>query len=589
MSESDKWARLRHERLIRGSAALNPRDTSPLPEEAVQHWLQREGYASATERSVDGNFPLHTACSRGKLGIVHYLIANGASVDVKATVSGFTPLHFAAIRNKERTVRWLVNECGATVDIEASGGTTPMMCAAHAGNLAVMKLLLSRGATFANRRKPMVAIAASRGHLDTIRWLHDQGCELDALSRSGTSALMHAAAKGHKHVLTWLAKKGCDLNRTNNDGDTALSLACEYGRRSIVKWLIKHGADVSHTNRYGLFPLSLAASNGHVSLIEWLLANGCPLETRHYPMRSVTMTTAARHGQLKVVQYLVTKCGVSPLAIDGLGKSAVQYACEKGHLDVLKYFVEQCNVTLDHRGSRGRTLAILAAHYGRLDILRYIYSVNPQLLLLRDAMGTSILSYALDNMQSGIVHWLVSHGCLIGGSQPEQNLHSSSSLPVVPPQLRPQLQLNPTADPEENADQNTAAPTPIAIIDGIPLMHSAIASGTLSMVEFLVDCGAPIDFVDQHGYNSACLAIRYSRLSVLKWLVKRGASLEVVSYSGNTPMMLAASTGHLPMFTWLLSQGCTLSGKNLSGGDVQTFARSSPAILNFLQRIGWSN
>lgn len=539
----------------------------------------------------EGHFPLHTACSRGKLGIVHYLVTHGAAVDMRARLSGFTPLHFAAIRNNERTARWLVEECGAPVHVEANAGTTPMMCAAHVGNIALMKFLRDHGASFASRTKPIVAVAAGRGNLQAVKWLFKQGCDLDAISPSGSSALMHAAARGHCDIVSWLAKKGCDINRTNEEGDTALSWASEHGKHSVVKWLVKHGANIIHTNRYGLFPISLAATNGHLSVIEWLLAHGCPLEPKTHPMKSLTLTNAARHGQLQVVQYLVSQCGVSPLATDGVGKSSLQYACERGHLEIFRYFIEDCQVSLDYRSSRGRTLAILAAHYGRLDILRYIYSVNSQLLLVRDDSGTSILSYALDNLHSNVVHWLVAHGCVISSPDSENARHSdkyssSSLLDLAHAITYPDLDAAPAQPANDDATQD---PLPPPTIDGIPLMHSAIASGSISMIEFLVNCGAPVDFIDKHGYNSACLAIRYNRFSILKWLVHRGASLSIQTNSGTTPLMLAASAGHLPMFAWLLRQGCSISEKNHTGSDVLTFARSSPSILSFLHRIGWTN
>lgn len=550
----------------------------------MRKWLLREGYANMSDITREGHFPLHTACSRGKLGIVHYLVTNGAAVDMRARLSGFTPLHFATIRNNERTARWLVNECGAPVNVEGNAGTTPMMCAAHVGNIELMKFLRDHGGTFVSRTKPIVAVAAGRGNLSAVKWLHKQGCDLDATSPSGSSAIMHAASRGHKDVVIWLAKKGCDFNRTNDEGDTALSWASEQGRHSIVKWLVKHGSNSIHTNRFGLFPISLAASNGHLSVIEWLLANGCPLEPRLLPMRSLTLTNAARHGQLQVVRFLVLRCQVSPLAMDGVGKSSLQYACERGHLEVFRYFIEECSISLDHRVSRGRTLSILAAHYGRLDILRYIYSVDSRLLLLRDDSGTSIMSYALDNMHSNVVQWLVAHGCII--SNPDMLSDPVDEDPTP-------LQAGFTSESNRSvvlSDELRESLLHLPLtIDGIPLMHSAIASGSISTIEFLVSSGAPVDFVDKAGYNSACLAIRYNRFPILKWLVHRGSSLSVRTHSGTTPLMLAASAGHLPMFVWLLRQGCSISGKNLTGSDVLTFARSSPSILNFLHRIGWAN
>ena len=69
--------------------------------------------------------------------------------------------------------------------------------------------------------------AAFYGHLDVIKWLHEnrkEGCTTDAMD--------FAAGNGHLEVVKWLhenRKEGCT-------GD-AMDLASENGHLEIVKWL----------------------------------------------------------------------------------------------------------------------------------------------------------------------------------------------------------------------------------------------------------------------------------------------------------------------------------------------------------------
>ena len=99
---------------------------------------------------------------------------------------GCTALYRAAMGG-HRDVTWLLLDHGADPCQPSHSATTPLMAAAGAGSLGVIRLLL-----FALQEKPRFAEA------------------LDAQDGRGRTALWHAAAGGHTAVVALLLSRGAD-------------------------------------------------------------------------------------------------------------------------------------------------------------------------------------------------------------------------------------------------------------------------------------------------------------------------------------------------------------------------------------------
>ncbi|MES2790910.1 MAG: ankyrin repeat domain-containing protein [Planctomycetota bacterium] len=121
-----------------------------------------------------------------------------------------TWLHVAAAQGKLQIVKWLVEN---GLDINAEGGI------AGGGALHV---------------------AASDGHLDIVRYLTDRGAHLD-VSKSERNPLFGAICIGHTSIAKFLIESGIDTRiqyttKTMGNMD-ALAFAREWGRSDIVELL----------------------------------------------------------------------------------------------------------------------------------------------------------------------------------------------------------------------------------------------------------------------------------------------------------------------------------------------------------------
>ena len=150
----------------------------------------------------NGMIPLAKACEAASLPIAKVLMKAGARVD---GVEGLrqTALHYACTSNALHVAELLIDKYAADVDCVRWDGETPVMLAARLGEIAMLELLLSRG--------------ADPSH-----------------AASGCTAL-HFAAFGNAYMIVlMLLRYGVDKHKVSMNNDTALDIARRWCRGAIV-------------------------------------------------------------------------------------------------------------------------------------------------------------------------------------------------------------------------------------------------------------------------------------------------------------------------------------------------------------------
>lgn len=163
------------------------------------------------------------------------------------------------------------------------GLETDIYDASATGNLFLLRELLI--AHRANQPQPSTGLtplhyAASRGHLDIVRCLLDEGgANIDLPDREGEvsmfilsyiflltwlkfvpsfsqTALLKASYNGHMPVIQFLVvNHKANIHQKDKDGWTALHNACSRGHNEIVQFLIHAGAKVDVRSKMGHTPL----------------------------------------------------------------------------------------------------------------------------------------------------------------------------------------------------------------------------------------------------------------------------------------------------------------------------------------------
>lgn len=91
-------------------------------------------------------------------------------------------------------------------------------------------------------------LASSRGHLDVVQFLVDQGAGLDLIDSEGGSALHYAAAGSrgemNRDIIVYLVCKGADFCKLSQHGSSPLSAAVCAGNMPAIEYWEDHYAAI---------------------------------------------------------------------------------------------------------------------------------------------------------------------------------------------------------------------------------------------------------------------------------------------------------------------------------------------------------
>ncbi len=115
--------------------------------------------------------------------------------------------------------------------------------------------------------------AARSGNLSYIQEGIEAGLNIDKRQK-GVRALTEASKYGQFEVVQLLLENGADVDAANKKGSTPLMLASERGRVDVVRLLLQYDADIFVENEKGNTALIQAEKNGHTEIIEILQEAG---------------------------------------------------------------------------------------------------------------------------------------------------------------------------------------------------------------------------------------------------------------------------------------------------------------------------
>ncbi|HKY20614.1 MAG TPA: ankyrin repeat domain-containing protein [Vicinamibacterales bacterium] len=184
--------------------------------EAASVLLEAGADIRATDRA--GSTALHAAAQAGNLVLVKQLLDKGADPNVRTA-----QIAMSAARGGGGGGRTLVG-----------GALTPLMIAARANQLEVMKMLVAAGADPKLRADhgTTTLMYAAAAKLPTVTYAYEIDPNVDVVNQAGQTP-MHASVSGGTQrtqdeiveVIQFLADKGAKLDELDAAGRTAISLA----------------------------------------------------------------------------------------------------------------------------------------------------------------------------------------------------------------------------------------------------------------------------------------------------------------------------------------------------------------------------
>jgi ankyrin repeat protein len=388
--------------------------------------------ANANAATRYGVAPLYLAATNGNAGIIEKLIAAGANPNW-ANPSGETALMTASRTGKADAIKALLDHGANVTAVEAEHGQTALMWASIENHPDAVKLLMAHGADVnastraeGETKAPspdrygtggagpgisrfraaqavsggMTALlfAARDNKADMVRFLLENGADVNKPSANNTTPLVIAIVNNHIELAKYLIEKGANPNIADSYGRTALFAAVDIrniGYSSfpdphgdagdpldLIKTLIAHQANLNArsnkvpirgwarrdgvwVNFDGQTPFLRAAISGDVAVMKLLIAAGADPKIGTYQGTTLMMAAAGigwAKGQtlnrtqaehLEAVK-LCLENGVDLNAVNSNGWTALHGAANRGDDEIVKYLAEK-GAKLDVKDTEGRT------------------------------------------------------------------------------------------------------------------------------------------------------------------------------------------------------------------------------------------
>ncbi|KAI4912360.1 uncharacterized protein J4E92_009990 [Alternaria infectoria] len=324
-------------------------DGTPVPTIAMTKETESIKGTNASRESRPWFFTydeFHDAIKGGDLDGVKKMLDDGANVE-RGTDEGESPL-ILAIWKQDIAIITLLLERGADVT-RPFDGFPPIHHAVMQQDRAaqIIQLLLDHGAILeAVGTEDINALhfAASNGMIHGADFLIGKGVEISKTCADERTPLILAAKHGHLAIVRLLLAKGADLHEKSENSCTVIMWAAEYGQHEVVRYLLEAGARVDDRSVEGLTALSLASMNGRLEAVQLLIESGADINALSLDPESFTPAMfAALQGHAEVLQFLLSHgADYKPdFEVDWAnGDKILDMTLTKGHLAAAKILLE---------------------------------------------------------------------------------------------------------------------------------------------------------------------------------------------------------------------------------------------------------
>ncbi|GKV41356.1 hypothetical protein SLEP1_g48897 [Rubroshorea leprosula] len=298
-------------------------------------------------------------------------------------------------------------------------GRTLLHHAILCGNAGAVNVLLNCGAnvecpvkTASKTEFRAVHIAARLNLPAVLQSLINSGCDLNASTDSGDTALMICARYKHGECLSGLAKAGADFGLVNIDGQSISSIArtnrwC-LGFQQAVLESIKVGKIPQSSNASVFSPLMFVAQAGDIEALKALIGlAGMNLDYQDENGFSAVMIAALK-GHVESFRILVY-AGADVKLLNKSGENALTLSELNQNRELFEKVLLEFAIEKGTRNAGGFHALHCAARRGDLDAVKLLtrkgYDVN-----VSDGDGYTPLMLAAREGHGSMCELLISHG-----------------------------------------------------------------------------------------------------------------------------------------------------------------------------------
>ena len=537
---------------------------------------------------IDGNYPLHYACSSECVDIVKFLVDRGCDQTVlnkdgelalhiacrsslqivklltkcdsnSLNADGNTPLHIACKVKNEDIVKYLVEELKCDVNIQNGTGDIPLhiLCGqSHCINVASFILTKEVDINCKNiYGDTPLHIACHYRNCDIIELLLSKECRADIPNKDGKLA-MHALVdydfngyprykpEEFPHVVKMIYDRYSAAAFTACCNRNPLELLVIAGDvESLDVLLGDHKGDEAHSFMNRL--LHIACEHGKSLIVRWLIDHGADPENINDEGNLPQHTCFKRYCNLDTLKQLGRICVCKQ---NGNKDTILHMVCTIARQDVLKYILEiednnskTCFLILNADGDTPLHL-LATSRIDSQEILELIQCDNPD---VQDNYGNTPLHLACQHANPALIKLLLSHckcNCKIANNNDELPLHLIAARLPDPIELVKVL-----ATPDTINKRTATGDTPLHIAcqasqledvqHVLDIAHQASQQTNHDTVQHMLSMNCDRNIVNNSGSTPLHNAVK-TTLHVVK-LVATNQNVNVQNCDGDTPLHIA--------------------------------------------------
>ncbi|MCH5283516.1 MAG: ankyrin repeat domain-containing protein [Treponema sp.] len=479
------------------------------------------------------------------------------------------PFLFFAMENDYKKLVELLIEKGANIECRGKYENTPLLIAAHDGNLALVSLLVEHGANIEceneDKFTPLSA-AAAKGSLDTVSFLLEKGANVEHEDKNGSTPLEYAAIVGkNKEIVSLLIEHGANIEHKDKNGVTPLDRAINGENKEFISILLEKGANVNYISKIDdteTTPLLSAITGRNEEIVSLLLEKGADVNLA--TANGFTVLQQAICDRNKNIVSILLDAGADVNKNSDKIETSLIDAVDKENYDpeIVSLLIES-----------GADVNLESAFHGHTPLISAVSQNNKDavLLLLKNGADPNKKSSKLGSPLMIAFQAVNKEMCAL---LMENDANPSEVLCVAA-----MMQNTEVAQffLERGADVNCRG-----IGDKTPLMH-AISFSTKEMVLFLISNGADVnlEMSEPSEKNSPRTpleaAIVSGKAEMLSLLITYGADVNYETKNGNTPLLFAALHKQIKLVPILKEAGAV---SVVSAKSVQSSVKMSKATAD---------
>ena len=497
-------------------------------------------------RDHDGENILHKACHSGHAHLVEYLIVEKAMDTSVKDNRGCTLLHHAAMSDNVSLVKQLVDKYQLNPYQSNIQGCLPIHAAAQKGCTTLVGYFIVDKAMDArvtdNEGGTLLYHAAMSDNVSLVKELVDR-YQLNPYQSNirGCLPIHVAAQKGCTTIVTYfivLVDKAMNASVTDNEGLTLLHHAAMSDNVSLVKELVdKYQLNPYQSNIQGRLPIHIAAQKGFTTIVRYFIVDKTMNASVTDNEGATLLHHAAMSDNVSLVKELVDKYQLNPYQSNVQGRLPIHVAAQNGCTSIVRYFIVDKAMEASVTDNEGLTLLHHAAMSDNVSLVKLLvdqYHLSPY-QGARDAQGRLPVHLAAHKGCTSIVRYFISQ-CHINIAIQAMYGYNVVHFSTISGHYHTTEYLSTVYIDGFSVPNN----------DGVLPIHTACESGSVQLVEYLVDVvGCDIKSLTNSRQSCAVFACMSGNLDLLRLLVtKYSLDLTVTDKEGFTLLHYAAEKGH---------------------------------------------